>query len=79
MRTPQHSHEPDGSEHAMRLRRLNHWQAENPSEDMADLFVESSVAAPGEELPAPPRSPTTSPGSSPPSPPVPPTTSRSSP
>lgn len=35
--------------HALRLRRLNRWQAETLKEDLADLYVESSRARPGEE------------------------------
>jgi hypothetical protein len=34
---------------AVRLRRLNRWQAETLREDLADLYVESSLARPGEE------------------------------
>ncbi|MEU3277263.1 hypothetical protein [Streptomyces antibioticus] len=34
---------------AIRLRRLNRWQAETLKEDLADLYVESSRAQPGEE------------------------------
>ncbi|QDQ15549.1 hypothetical protein [Streptomyces spectabilis] len=34
----------------VRLRRLNRRQAEDLGEDLADLFVETSVAAPGEEF-----------------------------
>ncbi|MER5218682.1 hypothetical protein ABT063_51595 [Streptomyces sp. NPDC002838] len=34
---------------AVRLRRLNRWQAETPREDLADPYVESSLARPGEE------------------------------
>lgn len=34
---------------AVRLRRLNRWQVETVREDLADLYVESSRAAPGEE------------------------------
>lgn len=34
---------------AVRLRRLNRWQAETLREDLADLYVESSRARPGEE------------------------------
>ncbi|MEU4043080.1 hypothetical protein [Streptomyces antibioticus] len=34
---------------ALRLRRLNRWQAETLKEDLADLYVESSQAQPGEE------------------------------
>ncbi|WP_328876043.1 hypothetical protein OHT76_41495 [Streptomyces sp. NBC_00287] len=37
------------SAHAVRLRRLNRWQAETLREDLADLYVESSRAQPGEE------------------------------
>ncbi|MFI1704760.1 hypothetical protein ACWDDN_16585 [Streptomyces griseoruber] len=33
----------------LRLRRLNRWQAETLKEDLADLYVESSRARPGEE------------------------------
>ncbi|MFI7499173.1 hypothetical protein ACIBVL_11800 [Streptomyces sp. NPDC049687] len=33
---------------ALRLRRLNRWQAETLREDLADLYVESSRAQPGE-------------------------------
>ncbi|MEU3612356.1 hypothetical protein ABZ725_08545 [Streptomyces sp. NPDC006872] len=33
---------------ALRLRRLNRWQAETLKEDLADLYVESSRAQPGE-------------------------------
>ncbi|MFD9392228.1 hypothetical protein ACFWBB_16335 [Streptomyces sp. NPDC060000] len=33
---------------ALRLRRLNRWQAETLKEDLADLYVESSQARPGE-------------------------------
>ncbi|MEI5098480.1 hypothetical protein RB200_07125 [Streptomyces sp. PmtG] len=54
MRTQQHPHEPDSSEPSamdtVRLRRLNRWQAEDLGEDLADLFVESFVAAPGEDF-----------------------------
>jgi hypothetical protein len=57
MLTPPHSHEPDGPEGSkpsamdtVRLRRLNRWQAENLREDLADLYVESSVTEPGEEF-----------------------------
>lgn len=35
--------------HALRLRRLNRWQAETLREDLADLYVESTQARPGEE------------------------------
>ncbi|WP_224059175.1 hypothetical protein [Streptomyces kanamyceticus] len=35
---------------AVRLRRLNRWQAEGLREDLADLYVESSPAPPGEEF-----------------------------
>ncbi|GAP51810.1 hypothetical protein [Streptomyces azureus] len=35
--------------HAVRLRRLNRWQAETLREDLADLYVESSRAQEGEE------------------------------
>ncbi|MCX4763290.1 hypothetical protein OG562_20415 [Streptomyces sp. NBC_01275] len=34
---------------ALRLRRLNRWQVETVKEDLADLYVESSLAQPGEE------------------------------
>ncbi|WP_369273932.1 hypothetical protein AB5J55_32010 [Streptomyces sp. R11] len=34
--------------HAVRLRRLNRWQAETLREDLADLYVESSRAQPGQ-------------------------------
>jgi len=34
----------------VRLRRLNRWQAEGLREDLADLYVESSAASPGEEF-----------------------------
>ncbi|GAB7110271.1 hypothetical protein JCM4814A_85860 [Streptomyces phaeofaciens JCM 4814] len=34
---------------ALRLRRLNRWQAETLKEDLADLYVESSRAQPGED------------------------------
>ena len=34
----------------VRLRRLNRWQAEGLREDLADLYVESSVTPPGEEF-----------------------------
>ncbi|WP_406727065.1 hypothetical protein WJ438_23965 [Streptomyces sp. GD-15H] len=34
---------------AVRLRRLNRWQAETLREDLADLYVEPSRARPGEE------------------------------
>lgn len=35
--------------HALRLRRLNRWQAETMREDLADLYVESTQAQPGQE------------------------------
>ncbi|GAA2602933.1 MULTISPECIES: hypothetical protein [Streptomyces] len=35
--------------HAVRLRRLNRWQAETLREDLADLYVESSRAQAGQE------------------------------
>lgn len=35
--------------HALRLRRLNRWQAETQREDLADLYVESSSAVAGQE------------------------------
>ncbi|MFC4507870.1 MULTISPECIES: hypothetical protein [Streptomyces] len=35
--------------HAVRLRRLNRWQAETVREELADLYVESSRAQAGEE------------------------------
>jgi GNAT superfamily N-acetyltransferase len=35
--------------HALRLRRLNRWQAETLREDLADLYVESSQSQPGQE------------------------------
>ncbi|MHA5054668.1 hypothetical protein [Streptomyces sp. SD15] len=54
MRTPRQPHEPEGSERldldTVRLRRLNRWQAEGLREDLADLYVESSAAEPGEEF-----------------------------
>ncbi|MCX5336156.1 MULTISPECIES: hypothetical protein [unclassified Streptomyces] len=54
MHTPRHPHEPQGSERpvldTVRLRRLNRWQAEGLREDLADLYVESSVTPPGEEF-----------------------------
>lgn len=54
MRTPRQPHEPEGSERldldTVRLRRLNRWQAESLREDLADLYVESSAAEPGEEF-----------------------------
>ncbi|MCX5050004.1 MULTISPECIES: hypothetical protein [unclassified Streptomyces] len=54
MSSPRHPHEPDGSERpvldTVRLRRLNRWQAEGLREDLADLYVESSVTPPGEEF-----------------------------
>ncbi|MCT9079171.1 hypothetical protein [Streptomyces fulvoviolaceus] len=54
MRTPRHPHEPEGSERpvldTVRLRRLNRWQAEGLREDLADLYVESSVTPPGDEF-----------------------------
>lgn len=54
MSSPRHPHEPEGSQRpfldTVRLRRLNRWQAENLREDLADLYVESSVTAPGEEF-----------------------------
>ncbi|WP_206336155.1 hypothetical protein [Streptomyces torulosus] len=36
-------------DHAVRLRRLNRWQAETLREDLADLYVESSRARAGRE------------------------------
>ncbi|MFI6495695.1 hypothetical protein [Streptomyces sp. NPDC050564] len=52
MRTPRQPPDPEGSERldpaTVRLRRLNRWQAEGLREDLADLYVESSVAEPGE-------------------------------
>lgn len=54
MRTPRHPHEPEGSGRpvldTVRLRRLNRWQAEGLREDLADLYVESSVTPPGDEF-----------------------------
>ncbi|MEV0260703.1 hypothetical protein AB0I49_05080 [Streptomyces sp. NPDC050617] len=54
MNTPQQPHEPDSSQpsamDAVRLRRLNRWQAEDLREDLADLYVESSAALSGEEF-----------------------------
>ncbi|MEV6174640.1 hypothetical protein AB0L99_41335 [Streptomyces sp. NPDC051954] len=54
MRTPRQPHEPEGSAPSamdtVRLRRLNRWQAEHLREDLADLYVESSAAPPGEEF-----------------------------
>ncbi|MFF3493275.1 hypothetical protein ACFYWS_18175 [Streptomyces sp. NPDC002795] len=54
MHTPQHPREPEGPEpsamDAVRLRRLNRWQAEDLREDLADLYVESSRSSPGEEF-----------------------------
>ncbi|GGO59103.1 hypothetical protein GCM10012286_79930 [Streptomyces lasiicapitis] len=54
MHTPQHPHEPDSSQpsamDAVRLRRLNRWQAEDLREDLADLYVESSTTPSGEEF-----------------------------
>ncbi|MGW0633226.1 hypothetical protein [Streptomyces sp. NPDC002758] len=54
MRTPRQPPEPEGSERlgpdTVRLRRLNRWQAEGLREDLADLYVESSAAEPGEEF-----------------------------
>ncbi|WP_405643921.1 hypothetical protein [Streptomyces sp. NBC_00019] len=54
MSSPRHPHEPQGSERpvldTVRLRRLNRWQAEGMREDLADLYVESSVTPPGEEF-----------------------------
>lgn len=54
MSSPLHPHEPEGSERpvldTVRLRRLNRWQAEGMREDLADLYVESSVTPPGEEF-----------------------------
>ncbi|MFF3847161.1 hypothetical protein [Streptomyces sp. NPDC002328] len=35
--------------HAVRLRRLNRWQAETLREDLADLYMESSRAQAGQE------------------------------
>ncbi|MFF4907645.1 GNAT family N-acetyltransferase [Streptomyces sp. NPDC001260] len=35
--------------HAVRLRRLNRWQAENLREDLADLYVESTRVPAGQE------------------------------
>ncbi|WP_405734120.1 hypothetical protein OG885_21655 [Streptomyces sp. NBC_00028] len=35
--------------HALRLRRLNRWQAETVREELADLYVESTRAQPGQE------------------------------
>ncbi|MFI7341307.1 hypothetical protein ACIBUY_25615 [Streptomyces sp. NPDC050085] len=37
---------------SVRLRRLNRWQAEGLREDLADLYVESTPAPPGEDFPA---------------------------
>ena len=54
MRTPRQPPESEGSERldldTVRLRRLNRWQAEGLREDLADLYVESSAAEPGEEF-----------------------------
>lgn len=57
MRTPPQPHDPEVSEvsepsamDTVRLRRLNRWQAEGLREDLADLYVESSAASPGEEF-----------------------------
>jgi len=54
MRTPRQPHEPEGSQPSamdtVRLRRLNRWQAEGLREDLADLYVESTVTRPGEEF-----------------------------
>ncbi|MDQ0947339.1 GNAT superfamily N-acetyltransferase [Streptomyces phaeochromogenes] len=54
MRTPPQPHDPEVSEPStldtVRLRRLNRWQAEGLREDLADLYVESSAASPGEEF-----------------------------
>lgn len=54
MRTPRQPHEPERSQASamdtVRLRRLNRWQAEGLREDLADLYVESSPALPGEEF-----------------------------
>jgi hypothetical protein len=54
MPAPRQPHELEGSEPSamdtVRLRRLNRWQAEGLREDLADLYVESSAAAPGEEF-----------------------------
>ncbi|WP_330306306.1 MULTISPECIES: hypothetical protein [unclassified Streptomyces] len=54
MRTPRQPHEPEDPERpvldTVRLRRLNRWQAEGLREDLADLYVESSAASPGEEF-----------------------------
>jgi hypothetical protein len=61
MSTARQSYEPEGPEpsgmgavdatDAVRLRRLNRWQAEGLREDLADLYVESTAAAePGEEF-----------------------------
>jgi len=54
MRTPRHPRDTESSEPSVvdtvRLRRLNRWQAEGLREDLADLYVESSAASPGEEF-----------------------------
>ncbi len=54
MSSPRHPHGPERSERpfldTVRLRRLNRWQAEGLREDLADLYVESSVTPPGEEF-----------------------------
>ena len=54
MSSSRHPHEPESSERpvldTVRLRRLNRWQAEGLREDLADLYVESSVTPPGEEF-----------------------------
>ncbi|MEV7884009.1 hypothetical protein ACWD3I_10875 [Streptomyces sp. NPDC002817] len=54
MSSSRHPHEPEGPERSVldtvRLRRLNRWQAEGMREDLADLYVESSVTPPGEEF-----------------------------
>ncbi|MGW0334159.1 hypothetical protein ACWD0J_20225 [Streptomyces sp. NPDC003011] len=46
---PRNGERPPSAADALRLRRLNRWQAETLREDLADLYVESSLARAGEE------------------------------
>lgn len=54
MHTSQPPEEPDSFQpsamDAVRLHRLNRWQAEDLREDLADLYVESTTASSGEEF-----------------------------
>jgi len=47
-KSPRRERSTPSATDALRLRRLNRWQAETLKEDLADLYVESSRAQPGE-------------------------------